>query len=97
MAKHRAREREVLAKSWRPAGWEKWPAEQQAVGAIIIGNPGLKPRALGLFLDNSRLTCIWQQNGGSWERNFATAGTARNWLDRLTQRLEGNPFLVLTK
>jgi hypothetical protein len=42
-------------RAWRPHDWENWDAEQKAVGIIMIENPGIKPRALGILLDQSRL------------------------------------------
>jgi hypothetical protein len=93
LAKHAEREqasrKELRRTGWRPVGWKKWPLWKRAVGIIIIENPGLEPRDIGVRMDEERppFRCpeSWKQD--SWERAFTTPGPGATWLSRLREKL----------
>jgi hypothetical protein len=79
-ARYRLRQQKKLAKAWRPDGWEKLSADEQMVVLMLIENPTISNREIGIRLDDSRLRCPW---GDSWERQLMKPGSAANWIAKI--------------
>jgi hypothetical protein len=92
-AEWRARQQERLAaaerRAWRPKDWTDWPAAEQAIGSMLIENPGIRAREIGVRFDESRSPIRPPETWGvtSWERALSNPGPGATWFSRLRTRL----------
>jgi hypothetical protein len=83
-ANRKARINRALQKGWRPDNWKDWSADERLVAIMLIEDPNMGNREIGINLDESRFRCSF---GETWERALTKPGSGATWIYRTRLKL----------